>query len=144
MSVKAKILSFLLLLLIITPIVLAPTSNGNVLGVIEDNSTNQIATQGEIAGGIIETKEEDNEVSKEVTGKAVLNSNKDSSKVISSQFEVATGIQVKHNDITLDLVVQKKDSNLEEDTLLALDRKTFQQLGVNPDETAEVEVTVKK
>lgn len=57
MSLKSKIVSSVLLILLIVPIVGAPLSQtGKVLGVSEDRRTTISASQGEIGSGVLENK----------------------------------------------------------------------------------------
>jgi hypothetical protein len=135
MSGKTRVLSFLLVLLLSIPFVFAPSRQGDVLGAVEDRS----GQGGQIAGGVVDNTEDEE---KKITGKAIW-SEDNNAKLKTDKFNLSTGLTITHKDVSLNLVVEEKLADLDEEVLLVLDKKTFQELGGNLDQES-IEVTVVK
>jgi hypothetical protein len=137
MSGKTKILSFLLVLLLSIPFVLSPSGQGNVLGVNEDRSNASLA-EGQIAGGVIDTKQDQ----EKMEGKVLL-SKDNSNRVKSNKLSLSTPVKVQTTSGSLNLVVEEKVEDLPEDVLLVVGKDDFIKLGGDLN-TGELNVTLIK
>jgi hypothetical protein len=121
-----------------------PTSNTNLTVSEVKNINTEIPKQsriGEIGSGIrdVRTVETPKNQGQIITGKAIWDENAKSS-VSTDKFSLGSGIKVTFNDKTLSLVVGNSRI-LSSDTILVLDKKTFQELGGDL-ERGEIQVSV--
>ena len=147
MSLKTKILSLFLAVLLIAPFLINPISNGSVKGVIEDkrsnNSSSTSLKKGEIAGGVIDYKSNSSQDVQEIRGIAILDLEA-KTPVSTNKFPLASEIVVKSGDKTKDLVVSSIQTSLPTDVILSLDKATFESLGGNSTTQNEINITVRK
>jgi|GEM_PF-3579020 len=144
MSVRAKIVSLVLLFLLILPFFSNSLNQGSVLGVNENLSQGTVTTnEGQIGGGVIENKTESSDnADKQIKGFAVLDS-KASTSVLAKSFTLASEIKVTNGNKTSDLIVSKVDEGLANDTVLIVNEETFKLLGGDPKTQEKLEVSVK-
>lgn len=143
MSLKSKIISVLLLIILVVPVFLLPFSQGgNVAGVNEDRTTQTKTTSetnsGAIAGGVSDVK---NTTLIPVKGVAVLDENL-TNPVINNKFNLSSQIQVETASGKTILQATKKDLPDSEDTVMVLDKQTFTSLGGNLETKAPISVRV--
>ncbi|MEI6729383.1 MAG: hypothetical protein WCK98_07125 [bacterium] len=147
MSLKTKILSLFLAVLLIAPFLINPMNNGSVKGVLEDkrsnNSSSATLKKGEIAGGVIDYKSNSSQDTQEIRGIAILNLEA-KTPVSTNKFPLASEIIVKSGDKTKDLIVSSIEANLPTDVILSLDKTTFESLGGNSATQNEINVIVLK
>lgn len=147
MSLKTKILSLFLAVLLIAPFLINPMSNGSVKGVLDDRRSNSSSTtslkKGEIAGGVIDYKSNNGQDVQEIRGIAILNLEA-KTPVSTNKFPLASEIIVKSGDYSKDLVVSSIDANLPTDVILSLDKATFESLGGNASNQSEINIIVHK
>jgi hypothetical protein len=165
MSLKTRLFSLIIVGLLLLPIFIGPQRNGQVLGTREDTQVSQTpATEkntdkgtnidlptetvdslrqvkvGEIASGIRDVRDTQEVAPQVLKGKAIWDANARSS-VVTDKFSLGTGIKVKRGGKTLDLVVGGTRV-LAVDTILVLDKKSFIELGGDPEKDNQIEVEV--
>jgi hypothetical protein len=62
-------------------------------------------------------------------------------KAASDKIDLARGITVTQEGQNVNLVVEKADVELPEDTVLAVNKETFKKLGGNPQEETSIQAT---
>ena len=149
MSLKTKILSLILLGLLVLPVLIGPRSGGSVLGVVENKSNQQESVKstgqtqiGEIGSGAFETKAVDTTGTKGkiFTGKAIWDG-ATKSQVTTDKFSLGKSIKVSNGDTSLNLVVGDVRV-LGTDTILVLNKDTFEKLGGDTQKEDTIEVSV--
>lgn len=132
--------------LLVLPALIGPKSSGSVLGVIENKQTSstpaaQTTQIGEIGSGAFETKATNTDnTGKIYTGKAIWDVNA-TSQVSTDKFNLGQSIKVTNGTISQNLVVGDVRV-LASDTLLVLNKDTFQKLGGDPQKDTSIDVTV--
>lgn len=149
MSVKTKLITLLISILLILPVFFNSTKTGTVLGIQDTRNEGGLELQngtenvGYIAGGVMDNKiETANSETQIIKGKAILNLNADTS-VTAKNFSLAQEISVGYQGNSYDLIVSKVDKTLPQDVVLVLDRETFKLIaGDSSAENQEIEVIV--
>jgi hypothetical protein len=157
MTLKTKLFSLILLGLLVLPVIMSPARNGDVLGVNDRRTgtvnTDAVSTQspetdlssqssasvsevlkqnkiGEIASGVRDIKTVDNTSTgspSQLEGKIIWDENA-KTPVSTDKFPLGNSIKIQNGEKILKVVVSNPRI-LATDTILVLDKKTFQDLG---------------
>jgi hypothetical protein len=130
MSLKSKIISIILLLILVVPVVGIPLSqsNGKVLGASEDKRVTTSLNKGEIAGGVIDNKKATSTAVKTISGLAALDENATFS-TLNNKYQFGSNLEVTSNSKSLQIPTVLSSSTLPDNTVLSLDKEKFVQLG---------------